>query len=168
MNLRRGLTSLAVAAAILGLGPSAALAAPGGDSASGHVTDLNDNQWDFSARSSGNGTDASGYGKVTFVFSDPNDVYSGDVTCLRVIGATLTTPATAVIGVRVTNAPIGSTIQSMVINATDSGKFSGAPDTIIGQFSTTPSPPDGACPAPLPFAGSPVIKGDITITNTLP
>jgi hypothetical protein len=166
---RLGLRSLALAAILsLGLTPTVALADPGGDSASGHVTDLYNQSYDFSAKSSAAGTGASGYGKVTLVYSDPDQVYSGDVTCLRVIGATLTTPATAVIGVRVTNAPIGSTTQSLLIQATDSGKFAAAPDTIFSQSYATPAPPDGACPAAVPFAGYPVIKGDITINNTLP
>jgi hypothetical protein len=166
---RLGLRSLTLAAILsLGLVPSVAIAADGGDSASGHVTDQFNGQYDFSAKSSAVGTDASGYGKITFIGSDPNAVYSGDVTCLRVIGATLTTPATAVIGVRLTNEPVGAPYQSVIINATDTGKFSNVPDTLFAQFFLTPAPLDGACPAPAAFAGFLVIKGDITIDNTLP
>ena len=166
---RLGFKSLALATMFsLGLVPSVAVGAGTGDSASGHVTDRFNQQYDFSAKSSAAGTGASGYGKVTFISSDPNQVYSGDVTCLRVVGATTTTPATAIMGVRVTNAPIGSTIESLIIQATDSGKFAGAPDTIFAQFLSTPAPPDGACPVPFMFLGNPVIKGDVVIDNTLP
>jgi hypothetical protein len=68
--------------------------------------------------------------------------------------------------VKLTKVPPGSPLQSMIIFATDGGKFSGAPDTATFGFSTAPPPPDGACPTP--FAGFPVADGEVVIHNTLP
>jgi hypothetical protein len=166
VKLRRklGLAAACVAALPVVLIPSA-VAAPATDSASGHIT-IFGFKLDFSARSASNGVGATGSARVTLTISDPNQVYSGEVTCLRVVGATATTPALAVVGVKLTRVPPGATDQSLIINASDSGKFGQAPDTATTLFSSTPPPPDGFCPAPVP--GQPVADGEIVIQNTLP
>jgi hypothetical protein len=97
---------------------------------------------------------------------DPNNVISGEVTCLRVVGGTGTTPALAKIGVKVTQAPPGDPTQSLIITASDWGKFSQAPDAANTVFSPAPPPPDGFCPTP--GFTAPVTSGEITIHNTLP
>ena len=170
MNRRK--TSLALAAAIFGalvLLPGIAAGDHGTDSARGRVNNLSGAyNLDFSARSTGAGADASGRASLTITTSDPNQKYSGDVTCLEVTGATATVPATAVMSVRLTSVPPGSPYQSIIIAATDSGKFSGGADLAGFTFSTAPSLPDGACnPAFLPFQ-QPVADGEVVIHNTLP
>ena len=171
MNTRR--VSLALTAATLlaalALLPSIAAADHGTDSARGNVNALfGAYALDFSARSTGAGADASGRASLTLTNTDPNQKYSGEVTCLEVIGGTATTPATAVISVRLTDVPAGSTAQSMIIAATDSGKFSGGPDMAGFTLSAAPSLPDGACnPAFLPFQ-QPIADGEVVIHNTLP
>jgi hypothetical protein len=165
--LRRRFAVLACALALVGLGllPTAATAAPGGDSARGHV-DTATYTLDFSARSTQTGLNASGNVRITLTSLDPNQVYAGDVTCLRVVGATATTPALAYIGAKVTQAPPGSPFSVILVDASDSGKFSGAPDTALPTFATGTPPPDGACPAPTP--ATPVADGEVVIYNTLP
>ena len=152
--------------ALLALTPSVALADHGTDSASGRGR-TGGIEFDFSARSSSVGTDARGRASVSFTGSDPDQTYSGEVVCLRVVSATPTTPAMATIGVLVTRAPFGSTIQGFVLSVSDGGKFSGIPDTFTTMaFTTTPPPGDGLCPPPPTFAGSPV-DGEITIHDSL-
>ena len=159
------LTSAALVAALF-LMPASAGAAGGGDSASGHGVQFGTTT-DFSARSSNVNTDARGKIRVTFTNNDPNDVYTAEVTCMRVVGATATTPATAVVSGRITSQPPGSNIVSILVHSADSGKFSNVPDSMIVQFSTAPSPPDGTCPVPFTFV-NPLAEGEVTIDNTLP
>jgi len=149
--------------AILAFTPSAAVADHGTDSASGRITIFGSNRYDFSARSSAVGTDARGRASITLTSTDPDQEWSGEVTCLRVVSATPTTPAMASIGVLVTKAPFGSTVQGFVFSVTDGGKFSGVPDTVaLMSFGALP-PPDGACPAPIP--GS-IGDGEVTIHDS--
>ena len=146
--------------------PAAASADHGTDSVRGNasfaVIDVS-----VSARSSQAGTDASGRITLTRTDRDPNQTWRGEVTCLRVIGATATTPATFYAIARVTDAPPGDPSMSIHAFGTDAGKFAQAPDTLTGFTSTTPAPPDGACPSPT-FAASPVADGEVTIHNSLP
>jgi len=162
-SLKRIGSAFAVLAMMLVLG-GPAVADHGNDAATGKVNLFGFEQIDFSAKSSAAGTGAHGRARVTFTQSDPNEVLAGEVTCLRVVGATATTPAMASIGVLVTrNTFFGSTIQGLIIHTTDSGKFSDTPDTVALQFFAIPPPADGLCP--LPLTGSPA-DGEVTIHNT--
>jgi hypothetical protein len=166
---RRRLFSLLAAVGMLGAlaaTPVAVGAAGGGDSASGNFTNSN-LQVDFSARASNVDTDARGRIRVTNTATDPNDVYTADVTCIRVVGATGTTPATAVVSGRIVDQPPGSPYMSLLVQVQDSGKFSQVPDSGFVFFQGTPSPPDGACPVPFMF-NNPLAEGTVTIDNTLP
>ena len=120
----------------------------------------------FDAQSNATGFDASGRVRFTNRSTDPNQVFSGEVTCLRVIAATATTPLTAVIGGVITDAPPGSPVASFIITATDQGKFATAADTFGFSLSTAPPPPDGGCS--LPSFTSPVADGNVIIENALP
>jgi hypothetical protein len=153
-----------LAFALLALTPSVAVADHGTDSASGRGRIFGNTEIDFSARSSSVGTNARGRASLSFTNSDPDQTYSGEVTCLNVVGATPTTPAMATIGVLVTKAPFGSTVQSLVLSVSDGGKFSGVPDTATYFMTSAPPPPDGACPAP--FGGF-LFDGEITIHDSL-
>jgi hypothetical protein len=150
---------------VVAFAPSIVLAGPNQDTAKGRVNQFG-TLWDFSAKSSATGFNASGSVRVTQANSDPNQVFTGEVTCLRVVAATATTPATAFIGGVITNAPPGSFASSFVITASDSGKFSNVPDTFNGFVSSSPPPPDGGCPTS--GFGSPVADGEIIIDNALP
>ena len=168
MQRRKAFLALGVAMlGALALLPGVAAGDHGTDSARGNVN-TSSYSLDFSAKSAGSGADASGRASLTITSSDPNAKYSGEVTCLEVTGATATAPATAVISVKLTNVPAGAPYQSMIIAATDSGKFSGGPDLAGWNLSVAPSLPDGACnPAFLPFQ-QPVADGEVVIHNTLP
>ena len=145
---------------------AAASAAGGGDSASGQGTQFG-TTFDFSGRSSNVNTDARGRIRLTNTSSDPNDVYTAEVTCMRVVGATATTPAMAVLIGRIVDQPAGSGALSIQVHAADHGKFSNVPDAANVFLSGTPAPPDGSCPAPFQFI-SPLADGTNTINNTLP
>ena len=162
MSLRKAAIVPALAVAILPLTAAPAAADHGTDSASGHILVFGQQEFDFSARSSAFGTDSRGRATVAFTSSDPDQVYSGDVTCLRVVGTQ--TGAIASIGVRITRAPFGNTLQGMTLFVTDSGKFSQQPDGANVAFQATP-PPQDACPTP--FANTPG-DGQVTIHNTFP
>jgi hypothetical protein len=164
-RIRFALFAAGICAAI-SLAPATAGAAGGGDSASGNVSQFGQTTV-FSGRSSNVNTDARGRIRVTFTNSDPNAVYTAEVTCMRVIGATATTFAMAVLSGRIVDQPPGSSILSLQVHATDSGKMSNAPDGLFVLFSGAPSPTDGLCPDPLPFS-NPVAEGQITIDNALP
>jgi hypothetical protein len=166
---RRRLFSLLAAAGMLGAlaaTPVAVGAAGGGDSASGNFM-YGFYKVDFSARASNVDTDARGRIRLTDASRDPNAVYTAEVTCLRVIGATSATPATAVVVGRIIDQPPGSPWMSIYVQVQDSGKFSAVPDSGIGFPETTLSPPDGTCPAPFDFV-NPLAEGTVTIDNTLP
>jgi hypothetical protein len=166
---RRRLFALLASAgmlAALAATPVAVGAAGGGDSASGNFTYFNSDV-DFSARASNVDTNARGRIRVTITSSDPNDVYAADVTCMRVIGATATTPATALVSGSITSQPAGQPYMSLLVQVQDSGKFSQVPDSGFVSFFTTPSPTDGLCPAPFTF-NNPLAEGSVTIDNTLP
>lgn len=156
---------LAIAAVVLSALPTVAGAAPGGDSTSGNVTVFGF-RLDWNARSTATGFDARGSARLTNTNTDPNQTFSGEVTCLRVVGGTASTPALASIGVLITQAPPGSPVTSMIIFASDDGKSSQTPDTATFQQSLGAPPADGACP--VPFAGSPITQGSVVINNALP
>ena len=166
MKSRLPLHVAALAAVVAAALPALAGAAPAGDSTSGNVT-FSGSKLDWRARGTATGLNATGTARVIFTNTDPDQTYSGEVTCLRVVAATATTPATASVGVLLTDTPPGQGIfQSMVIFASDSGKFSPVPDTAASQITTAPPPPDGGCPTP--FAGSPVSQGEVVINNEIP
>ena len=150
----------------LAVAPAAVSAGNNTDSASGRGTFFG-TDFDFSARSTNVNTDARGRIRLTDTGSDPNRVFTAEVTCMRVVGATATTPAAVVLSGRITDQPAGSAALSLIVHATDSGKFSNAPDTISVFASSTPSPPDGACPPPATFL-SPLADGEVVIKNSLP
>src|SRR5215208_8003349 len=107
-----------VALLVVGIGAANAAGTAGQDSATGHVTDANGitlipiecqpffcppsptsnvtADVDFSAKSSFNGTNPTGSARFTFRNEDPDQVLSGDVTCLFVSGgfANLSGPIT--------------------------------------------------------------------------
>jgi len=154
---------------LMGLMSSIAVADPNGDSASGNILNFSQ-EIRFNASSTNTGFGATGNARVTFTANDPNITLAGEVTCLRVLAATPTTPALATIGVLVThnNAPIGSfqsTVSSFIIFAKDSGKFSDIPDAAFASFSTAAPPPDGACPTPIDPGAA---DGSVTIHNEFP
>jgi hypothetical protein len=163
MSIRRFAIGSVLAALVAVWSPASAQAANSGDSASGHfrlssgIFDI-----DFSARSSAFGTGSTGNARMTVTTVDPNQVYSGNVTCLRVVGTD--TGAFAVIGVRLTRAPFGTVEQGMEIHVFDSGKFSQQPDLGNFLFTAVP-PPQDACPAPGPVQP---VDGQVTVQNTFP
>ena len=166
---RRRLFALLASAgmlAALAATPEAVGAAGGGDSASGNVNFVS-SQVDFSAKSTNTGTNASGRIRYTNTSTDPNLVYTADVVCLEVTGATATTPASAVVVGRITSQPAGQTAESIIVNATDWGKFAQQPDGLFAFPSSAPAPPQDTCPAPFGFVNL-VADGRVTIENTLP
>ena len=169
MSLTRNLLkSISLAAVVITgaiLTSGSGLAAPGGDSARGRV-DTGSLTVVFRAASSATGFNASGDFRLTNRGTDPDQVYTGEVTCLRVIAATATTPATAVIGGVITSAPAGASVSSFLITASDPGKFSTSPDTFGFFLSSAPPPPDGGCATPSFM--SPVSDGEIIIENAIP
>jgi hypothetical protein len=156
----------ALATVLLAALPALAGAAPSGDSTSGNVTQPGF-RLDWHARGTAGSLNAHGNARVTFTGADPNQTFSGDVTCLQVVGATDATPAFASVGVLITQTPPGQGFaQGMIIEASDSGKFSNVPDTAQFQLLASPPPPDGACP--LSFGGQPVTQGEVVINNEFP
>jgi hypothetical protein len=151
----------------LGLASVSVQGDSGNDSASGHVNNWggNDVDIDFSARSNFNGTQARGYARFAFRTFDPDSVVTGEVTCLVVIGGVAT------IGGIITDVRGGLMVvgNAFVISATDSGKFSTAPDT-VGAFLGLLLPPetftDGA-PCVTPTFELPVTEGEIVIHDAL-
>lgn len=167
MQVPKRSARLAAAAAVLALTitPGAGLAASTHtDTATGHVGPdaSHDYTLDFSARSTSTGNQPRGSARLKFNFGQE---YSGDITCLRVEGATQTTPAIATMWVEVTRSTPGSSVRSFLIAASDSGKFSGAPD-MANWLTLTSAPAPDVCPDVAPF--SPVANGEVTITNALP
>jgi hypothetical protein len=157
-------------ALLVGTGVSSAAGNAGQDSATGHVTDatmitvvqqppvcfpfpigcipqppqqfVNIADVDFSAKSSFNGTNPTGSARFTFRNEDPDQVFTGEVTCLNVQGgfASLSGPITEARG--------GSTLtvggqtfepRSFQIDAFDTGKFSTTPDSIGFVLSEQPA-----------------------------
>jgi hypothetical protein len=172
-------------------GVASAAGTAGQDSATGHVTDANgitlippppgcppqfcpteqssvSADVDFSAKSSFNGTNPSGSARFTFRNEDPDQVLSGQVTCLNVQGgfATLSGPITESRG--------GSTLiaggvafepRSFVITAFDQGKFSTNPDFLGFVLSSAPAT-DQTCYTQ--GAGSFVVRdGEVVVKDAL-
>ena len=154
--MKRLLAALSLALLVsLALG-AAAYAASGRDSAKGVVDEVNQ-EWRFSAQSNFNGTQPSGQVRFIQENQDPNLVITGQVTCLQVLNgsASIVAQVTDVRG-GITNA------QSMVIETTDSGKFSTTPDTFGGSLPSTPA--TQLCPPPSIFQ-RPVLKGDVVVVD---
>jgi hypothetical protein len=153
-------------ALLVGTGAASAAGTAGQDSATGHVTDANgitlspiicnppspscppspsssvSADVDFSAKSSWNDTNPSGSARFTFRNEDPDQVFTGEVTCLNVVNGT------ARISGPITESRGGSTLpagtrtitpRSFVITAVDSGKFSTQPD-LLGFVLLAPPP----------------------------
>jgi len=181
-------------ALLVGTGVASAAGTAGQDSATGHVTDatmitfiqqppictpfgctfqpplqvVTTADVDFSAKSSYNGTNPSGSARFTLRDQDPDQVFSGEVTCLNVQGgfARLSGPITEARG--------GSTLQvgpqafeprSFVIQAEDSGKFSTQPDLIGFVLSPQPAT-DSTCTTTFTQT-SPVREGDVVVKDSL-
>jgi hypothetical protein len=192
--MKRLVTTLAlgllVALLVVGTGVANAAGTAGQDSATGHVNDANgitlipiqctpffcppsptsnvSADVDFSAKSSFNGTSPSGSARFTFRNEDPDQVLSGQVTCLNVQGgfATLSGPITESRG--------GSTLtaggqvfepRSFVITAFDQGKFSTQPDFLGFVLSSEPAT-DQTCYTQ--GAGSFVVRdGEVVVKDAL-
>lgn len=163
----RRLFILATAVLLLAA-PATVSADHGPDSARGRGTLFLQLEVDFSARSTSTGQSASGHATFKNTIFDPNATWRGEVTCLRVVGATATTPATFYLVARVTAAPPGSLDQSIHVFGTDSGKFAGAPDTLEAFTDPAPPNPDGTCPTTFPFGSRPLADGEVVVHNTLP
>ena len=185
---------LLVALLVVGTGVASAAGNAGQDSATGHATDatmitvvqqpcipspfgcifqpplqfINTADVDFSAKSSYNGTNPTGSARFTFRNEDPDQQFSGQVTCLDVQGgiARLSGPITEARG--------GSTLtvgtqtfepRSFVITAFDSGKFSTQPDSIGFVLSPQPAT-DVTCTTSFTQA-SPVRDGEVVVKDSL-
>jgi hypothetical protein len=187
---------LLVALLVVGTGVASAAGTAGQDSATGHVTDatmvtvvqqppvcfpfpvgcipqppqqfVNAADVDFSAKSSYNGTNPTGSARFTFRNEDPDQQFSGEVTCLDVQGgfARLSGPITEARG--------GSTLtvgtqafepRSFVITAFDSGKFSTQPDSI--GFVLSPQPATDVTCTTQGTQTSPVRDGDVVVKDSL-
>jgi hypothetical protein len=178
-------------ALLVGTGMANAAGNAGQDSATGHVTDANGftlippppgcppqfcpslqssvtADLDFSAKSSFNGTNPSGSARFTFRNEDPDQVFSGEVTCLSVQGgsANLSGPITEARG--------GSTLtaggqpfepRSFVITAFDRGKFSPDPDFAGFVLSSAPATEVNCNTQGAPVA--PVREGDVVVRDAL-
>jgi hypothetical protein len=158
------LTSAAATVAIAAALPAAASAASGNDIARGHVNNMNGGNWDFSAKSNADGSQPSGMIRFTNPNTQPNSVIDGQVTCLHVLGnrASLSGPLTRAQG------PISpSPGLSFEFDATDSGKFSTAPDLFQGEFFVgPPTPPPFPCQFFSTFFEQPVLDGEIIIEDS--
>ena len=183
-------------ALLVGTGVAGAAGNAGQDSATGHVTDatmitsipqpctpipvppfclpqppqqvVTTADVDFSAKSSFNGTKPTGSARFTFRNEDPDQVFTGEVTCLNVQGgfATLSGPITEARG--------GSTLtvgeqvfepRSFVITAIDSGKFNPNPD-LIG-FELYPLPATDVTCTTSSTQTSPVREGEVVVKDSL-
>jgi hypothetical protein len=137
------------------------------DSASGTVNNFGQ-QETFSAKSSSIGTDAQGSWKLTSTNTDPNQVITGQIRCLRVstspvpgVGALF--EARGVI-VDVRNASPFFNAQGFILRGSDSGKFSTSSDTYTSFLTTAPQLED-SCVAPT--TGSPVADGEIIVKDAV-
>ena len=160
---RRRLPILGTATAVTLLAfPGVATAArSGNDYASGDVFE-GGAHWRFSATSNFNGTQPSGFVRLTLANNDPNTVVTGSVTCLRVVGNTAWIIA-EVTDIRGTGVNPAFT-NSMLINATDSGKFGTSPDTFGGVLTPTPATV-ASCVFTEPQ--SPVVNGEVVVSDAL-
>jgi hypothetical protein len=154
--MKRLVVALSLAMLVsLALG-AVAYAASGSDSAKGTV-DQGSQEWRFSATSNFNGTQPSGQVRLIQENQDPNLVITGEVTCLQVLNGS------ASIVAEVTDVRGGFTsVQSLIIETTDSGKFSPTPDTFFGTL--TSSPTFSTCPPPTIFQ-QPVMKGEVVVVD---
>ena len=185
---------LLVALLVVGTGVASAAGNAGQDSATGHATDatmitvvqqpcipspfgcifqpplqfINTADVDFSAKSSYNGTNPTGSARFTFRNEDPDQQFSGQVTCLDVQGgfARLSGPITEARG--------GSTLtvgtqtfepRSFVITAFDSGKFSTQPDSL--GFVLSPQPATDVTCTTSSTQASPVRDGEVVVKDSL-
>jgi hypothetical protein len=154
--MKRLVVALSLAMLVsLALG-AVAYAASGSDSAKGTV-DQGFQEWRFSATSNFNGTQPSGQVRLIQENQDPNLVITGHVTCLQVLNGS------ASIVAEVTDVRGGTTFSdTLVIQTTDSGKFSPTPDTFFGI--QTSSPTLSTCPPPT-FGQSPVTNGEVVVVD---
>ena len=152
---------LVVAAALFAT--ASAVAASGSDVAKGHGTTFFGDPFDFSATASFSDVGARGSVRLDTAPGATEYTFYGNVTCLRVVGNL------AVIGASVTNIspPVAAfgTVRSVLLWASDGGKFGSTPDTMTWVSSSSPAPPDGACPGPL--AAPPISSGDIVISDAI-
>jgi len=181
---------LLVALLVVGTGVASAAGNAGQDSATGRVTDAGGftvipfpcepffcppspssnvtADVDFSAKSSYNGTNPTGSARFTFRNEDPDQVFTGEVTCLVVQGgsAALSGPITEARGG--STLPAGGQVfepRSFVITAFDQGKFNPNPDFLGFVLSSQPAT-DVTCNtqgAPQ----SPVREGDVVVKDAL-
>jgi hypothetical protein len=181
-------------ALLVGTGVASAAGNAGHDSATGHVTDatmvtlipqpcipspfgcipqqplrvVTTADVDFSARSSFNGTNPTGSARFTFRNEDPDQVFTGEVTCLNVQGglATLSGP--------ITDARGGSTLtvgeqtfepRSFEITALDRGRGDPNADLISFVLSSAPAT-DVSCNTPVSSLDE-VREGDVVVKDSL-
>jgi len=124
---------------------------------------------DFSARSSFNGTDPTGSARFTFRNEDPDQVFTGEVTCLNVQGSTATLSGP------ITDARGGSTVTvegqgtyeplSFKITAFDTGRGANNPDLIAFELSPQPAT-DFSCNTPLSPLDQ-VRDGEVVVVDAL-
>jgi hypothetical protein len=170
--MKRLLATLTMALLVSFVLATVASGAPGAgggnnDSASGTVNQFGQ-QETFSAKSSSIGTNAQGSWKETSTNTDPNQVITGEIRCLRVstspvpgVGALF--EARGVI-VDVRNASPFFNAQGFVLRGSDSGKFSTSSDTYFSQLTLAPQLED-SCAAPT--TGSPVADGEIIVKDAV-
>jgi hypothetical protein len=160
--MKRLLAALTLALLVsFAVGAGVAYADHGSDYARGTVNQ-GFQEWKFSASSNFNGTDPQGNVKFTRTDFDPNVVVTGRVTCLLVNGST----ASIVAEVTDVRGPGGqfSFARSMLISATDSGRFSNnVPDLFNGFVSSAPA--TNVCPPP-GFQGT-VLDGEVIVHDSL-
>jgi hypothetical protein len=126
---------------------------------------------DFSARSSYNGTNPTGSARFTFRNEDPDQVFTGEVTCLNVQGGF----AFASLSGPITEARGGSTLRvgpqafeprSFLIQAQDFGR-SGRPQHDVIGFKLSPEPAtDATCTTEFTQT-SQVREGEVVIKDSL-
>jgi len=151
--------------------PNAALAASKNDTTRGKYTSPTGFglvSVDFSAQSSPVGTESKG--RIQWRLAESGTVVTGEVTCLRVVAATDSSPSLAMIGGRVTKIqggtnPFCPTCQGFLLSVSDGGQGASAGDTEFYEFVPT-VPPQDTCPEPTP--GVPLTNGEIIIDNALP
>ena len=181
-------------ALLMGTGVASAAGTAGHDLATGHVTDatmitlipqppvctpfgctpqppqqfVSTADVDFSAKSSFNGTNPTGSVRFTFRNENPDQVFTGDVTCLSVQGglARLSGP--------ITDARGGSTLtaggrvfepRSFVITAFDSGKGDPNPDSLGFVLSSAPATDVTCTTQDAPTV--PVREGEVVVRDAL-
>jgi hypothetical protein len=114
-----------------------------------------------SARSNFNSSQARGSWRFTNANADPNQVISGEVTCLVVTGNV------AFVAGIVTDVKGTPTIANAVfMTMTDSGKFGTTPDLFGAFFAIIPPGVEPNC-TPFDISQDPVVDGEVIVEDAL-